>query len=104
MATNKARTALDESSKDGAFQRVDAVHRNVIEPGSDTYPPEKDRYHLYISYACPWANRCLATMYLKGLEDIIGLSIVHPTWQVITWAREDRQAGVKHVAGGAGRP
>jgi len=81
MATNKARTALDESSKDGAFQRVDAVHRNVIEPGSDTYPPEKDRYHLYISYACPWANRCLATMYLKGLEDIIGLSIVHPTWQ-----------------------
>ena len=34
-----------------------------------------------MSYACPWANRCLAALYLKGLEDVIGVSITHPTWQ-----------------------
>lgn len=34
------------------------------------------RYHLYISYACPWACRALATVHLKGLEDVIGLSVV----------------------------
>ncbi|TYZ67658.1 hypothetical protein PybrP1_004654, partial [[Pythium] brassicae (nom. inval.)] len=42
---------------------------------------EKNRYHLYISLACPWAHRCLMTMRLKGLQDIIGLSIVHPVFQ-----------------------
>lgn len=39
------------------------------------------RYHLYVATACPWAARCLATLYLKGLQGAIGLSIVHPTWQ-----------------------
>lgn len=94
-----------------------------------TYGVAAGRYHLYISWACPWANRCAATMYLKacakpllvadassralcmhmclswtkgtrlfhlkacmantslrlflvqGLEDVIGLSVTHPTWQ-----------------------
>lgn len=48
------------------------------------YPPsstEKDRYHLYVSLACPWASRCLATMYMKGLDKVIGLSVVHPVFQ-----------------------
>ena len=40
-----------------------------------------NRYHLYVSLACPWASRCVAALYLKGLEDIIGLSVTHPTWQ-----------------------
>lgn len=44
--------------------------------------PEADRYHLYISYLCPWANRCLAVRNMKGLQNVIGLSVVHPTWQV----------------------
>jgi len=33
------------------------------------------RYHLYISYACPWASRCYAILMLKGLEDVIGLTV-----------------------------
>lgn len=40
----------------------------------------ENRYHLYVSLACPWACRCLATMYMKGLEECMGLSITHPTW------------------------
>lgn len=39
------------------------------------------RYHLYVSLACPWASRCVAGLYLKGLEESIGLSVTHPTWQ-----------------------
>lgn len=39
------------------------------------------RYHLYVSYACPWASRCVAGLYLKGLDEAIGLSVTHPTWQ-----------------------
>eukprot|EP01126_Amoeba_proteus_P027319 TRINITY_DN2710_c0_g3_i2.p1 TRINITY_DN2710_c0_g3~~TRINITY_DN2710_c0_g3_i2.p1 ORF type:complete len:266 (+),score=35.86 TRINITY_DN2710_c0_g3_i2:76-798(+) len=65
--------------KQGAFVRIDSSFRNFISEGGK-FPPEPNRYHLYISYACPWASRCLALYYMKGLEDIIGLSIVHPTW------------------------
>ncbi|KAE9111985.1 hypothetical protein PF007_g11263 [Phytophthora fragariae] len=41
-------------------------------------PGETNRYHLYISYACPWASRCLSALYLKRLDGIIGLSVLHP--------------------------
>ncbi|KAE9017544.1 hypothetical protein PR001_g14373 [Phytophthora rubi] len=44
-------------------------------------PEETNRYHLYISYACPWASRCLSALYLKRLDGIIGLSVVHPLMQ-----------------------
>jgi len=73
-------TSLDLHNKDGHFVRKDAVFRNWIEADGQ-FPPEANRYHLYVSLACPWANRCLAVMYMKGLEDVIGLSVVHPTWQ-----------------------
>eukprot|EP01025_Chloroclados_australasicus_P017561 TRINITY_DN1895_c1_g1_i1.p1 TRINITY_DN1895_c1_g1~~TRINITY_DN1895_c1_g1_i1.p1 ORF type:complete len:373 (-),score=30.90 TRINITY_DN1895_c1_g1_i1:239-1357(-) len=75
-----AKTALEETSKTGEFKRTDALFRNHIKQGTK-FEPESGRYHLYISYACPWACRALAFYYLKGLEDAIGLSIVHPTWQ-----------------------
>ncbi|KAL4088063.1 hypothetical protein PRIC1_012493 [Phytophthora ramorum] len=56
--------------------------RNFIERSSSAaFPAEKDRYHLYVSYACPWASRCLSTLYLKGLDSIVGLSVVHPLMQ-----------------------
>ncbi len=38
------------------------------------------RYVLYVSLACPWACRTLATLYLKGLEHAIAVSVVHPVW------------------------
>jgi len=69
-----ARTALQDM-KDGKFVRKDATHRTKI------VEPELNRYHLYISMACPWANGCLAALKMKGLEDVIGWSNTHPTWQ-----------------------
>ncbi|GJC79039.1 glutathione S-transferase omega-like 2 [Colletotrichum liriopes] len=66
------------NDKDGNFQRPATVLRNLIskEPGS-RFPPEKNRYHLYVSYACPWAHRTLIARKMKGLEDIISFSVVH---------------------------
>ncbi|KAK9859328.1 hypothetical protein WJX84_003362 [Apatococcus fuscideae] len=77
--SSKGRTAVEETDG-GAFKRTDSEFRNWIRPDSE-FEPEAGRYHLYISYACPWACRCLTFLYLKGLEGAIGLSITHPTWQ-----------------------
>uniref|UniRef100_A0AAV1UJS6 GST C-terminal domain-containing protein n=1 Tax=Peronospora matthiolae TaxID=2874970 RepID=A0AAV1UJS6_9STRA len=68
--------------KKGMFVRDASKFRNWIEPSTDAeFPAAPDRYHLYVSLACPWAHRCLATLYVKGLQDIIGLSVVHPVFQ-----------------------
>jgi glutathionyl-hydroquinone reductase len=53
---------VDPKDKSGEFKRQQSIFRNFIsrEPGAQ-FPPEKDRYHLYVSYACPWG--------LLSLED-----------------------------------
>lgn len=45
------------------------------------FEPEAGRYHLHVSLACPWACGTLSMLHLKGLADVVGHSIVHPTWQ-----------------------
>ncbi|KAH8696447.1 glutathione S-transferase [Talaromyces proteolyticus] len=64
--------------KSGEFKRGVSQFRNFIsrEPGAQ-FPPEKGRYHLYVSYACPWAHRTLITRKLKGLEEFIPVTSVH---------------------------
>ncbi|KAG8765131.1 S-glutathionyl-(chloro)hydroquinone reductase [Serendipita sp. 397] len=62
---------------DGSFKRLASTFRSTIEKGGQ-FEPEAGRYHLYVSYACPWAHRTLITRELKGLHDIIGLSVVSP--------------------------
>ncbi|KAF4035715.1 Glutathione S-transferase C-terminal domain [Phytophthora infestans] len=60
------------------FQREASRFRNWIEGNSNAvYSPERNRYLLYVSLACPWASRCVGAIYLKKLDDIIGLSVVH---------------------------
>ncbi|ORY02051.1 glutathione S-transferase omega-like 2 [Clohesyomyces aquaticus] len=64
--------------KSGEFKRQASVFRNWIEKKPDAeFPAEKGRYHLYVSYACPWAHRTLIVRRLKGLEGIIGFTSVH---------------------------
>ncbi|KAB2081748.1 hypothetical protein ES319_A05G151700v1 [Gossypium barbadense] len=77
-----ARSALDEMSDSGAFMRTASTFRNFIsrDPGSQ-FPPESGRYHLYVSYACPWASRCLAYLKIKGLDKAIGFTSVKPIWE-----------------------
>ncbi|KAH7031067.1 glutathione S-transferase [Microdochium trichocladiopsis] len=64
--------------KSGEFKRQVSSFRDWIssEPGAK-FPPEKGRYHLYVSYACPWACRTLIARKIKGLEDFISYSVVH---------------------------
>lgn len=71
---------MADVSTAGAFVRKDAVFRHRIDPAGE-FPPESGRYHLYVSYACPWASRCVSLLGLKGLDHVITMSSVHPTWQ-----------------------
>ncbi|KAJ2382146.1 S-glutathionyl-(chloro)hydroquinone reductase [Coemansia sp. RSA 2559] len=65
-------------SKDGEFRRqVSSFRSNIEADPSSEFPAETGRYHLYVSYACPWAHRTLIVRKLKGLEDVISISVVH---------------------------
>ena len=75
----------DTKSTGGAFKRNAASWRNWVTAdgsagpsGEGGFKAESGRYHLYVSYACPWAHRALIFRALKGLEDHITLSVVHP--------------------------
>ncbi|HEY7632450.1 MAG TPA: glutathione S-transferase C-terminal domain-containing protein [Thermoleophilaceae bacterium] len=74
----------EETFEDGAFRRQDSVFRDQI--GSADFPAEAGRYHLYVSWACPWAHRTIIGRRLKGLEDTIGMSYVHPVRDARGWA------------------
>ncbi len=78
-------TWYDTSKSGGRFVRSTSAFRNWITPdgaagpsGEGGFKAESGRYHLYVSYACPWAHRTLIFRKLKGLEDHIGVSVVHP--------------------------
>ncbi|KAL9125982.1 MAG: hypothetical protein Q9217_004897 [Psora testacea] len=70
------------ADKSGEFKRGQSQFRNWISKKSGSeFPPERGRYHLYVSYACPWAHRTLIVRKLKGLEDIISFTSVH--WEML---------------------
>lgn len=64
------------TTKDGQFVRPDSTFRQQIQARDGSFPAEKDRYHLYVSYACPWAHRTLIMRELKCLQDVISVSVV----------------------------
>lgn len=75
----------DTKSSGGKFERSAAKFRNWVTSdgsvgpsGDGGFKAESGRYHLYVSYACPWAHRALIFRALKGLEDHISISAVHP--------------------------
>jgi glutathionyl-hydroquinone reductase len=67
----------DTASSGGRFVRQDSRFRAWLGQGED-HPPEAGRYHLYVSWACPWAHRTLIYRALKGLTDAIGVTVVDP--------------------------
>ncbi|MCU4652162.1 glutathione S-transferase family protein [Roseibacterium sp. SDUM158016] len=75
----------DTKSSGGAFQRQAASFRNWVTPdgapgpsGEGGFAADSGRYHLFVSHACPWANRTMIFRTLKGLENHIDVSVVHP--------------------------
>ena len=93
----------DTKSTGGRFVRKDAAFRNWITAdgsagpsGNGGFKAEAGRYHLYVSLACPWAHRTLIMRALKGLEDMISVSVVH-------WLMLARTAGPSPTAPASSR-
>ena len=86
----------DTKKTGGRFVRTEAQFRNWITAdgsagptGQAGYKAEANRYHLYVSLACPWASRTLMIRTLKGLEDMISISVVHPLMLEHGWTFEE---------------
>jgi len=98
----------DTASTGGRFVRRDAAFRNWVTPdgtpgpsGNGGFRAERGRYHLYVSLACPWAHRTLIMRQLKGLEDIIGVSVVHWLMRGEGWTFADGPGVVPDTVNGA---
>ncbi|MBJ6983729.1 glutathione S-transferase family protein [Luteimonas sp. MC1750] len=85
-----------DTSGDGEFKREEATFRDWLSAdgragpdGQRCHRAEAGRYRLYVSYACPWAHRTLVVRVLKGLEDLVPVSVVH--WRMLEhgWTFED---------------
>jgi glutathionyl-hydroquinone reductase len=77
----------DEETKSGEFKRQEDVFRDwVSNDGSTPYAASANRYHLYVSLACPWASRTVIVRKLKGLEAAIGITVVDPIRDKKGWA------------------
>ena len=80
----------DTEKTGGKFVRKESQFRNWISADGNTgFKAEVNRYHLYISLACPWASRTVIFRKLKGLEDIISLSKVDPLMLEQGWQLDD---------------
>jgi len=79
---------------DGRFVRPESQFRNrVTADGSSGFKAEPGRYHLYVSYGCPWAHRTIIFHKLKGLENIVSMSISLPGMTEGGWTYEDTYPG-----------
>lgn len=92
----------DTEKNDGRFIREESQFRNWITPdgsagpsGEEGFKAEPGRYHLYISNACPWANRTMIMRKLKGLEEMISISVVHPLMAENGWTFENDEGVIK---------
>jgi glutathionyl-hydroquinone reductase len=76
-----------ETNSEGAFVRQRYTIRDrITADGSSGFPAEPGRYHLYVSYACPWAHRSIIVRRLLQLEDVISMSVVDPIRDERGWA------------------
>jgi glutathionyl-hydroquinone reductase len=74
----------------GRFQRNSTTFRDrVTANGASGFPAVANRYHLYVSYACPWAHRTLIMRQLKGLTNAIDISVVAPLMGENGWEFAD---------------
>lgn len=88
----------DTKASRGRFVRTETQFRNWITAdgspgisGDGGFNAEPDRYHLYVSYACPWAHRTMIYRVLKGLEDVIPLSVVDWFMGTDGWTFKDSE-------------
>jgi putative glutathione S-transferase len=82
----------DTSKTGGKFVRSKSQFENqIINDENAEFKPESNRYHLYISHACPWAHRALIFRKLKKLEEHISISVVHPLMLDKGWTFQEAE-------------
>ncbi len=92
----------EQEDTQGHFIRPSTTFRDrITADGSSGFKAASDRYHLYISWACPWANRTAIMRKLKGLEDVIGLSVVDPIMGEEGWKFSDYPGSTPDTVNGA---
>lgn len=92
----------EQEDPQGRFVRPTTTFRNwITTDGSSGYKAERDRYHLYVSLACPWAHRTLIMRSLKGLTDVISISIVDPYMGDDGWFFSDAPGAIPDAINGA---
>ncbi|MBI1202488.1 MAG: glutathione S-transferase family protein [Rhodopseudomonas sp.] len=96
-----------QRTKDGHFQRPTTLFRNWVTPdgsagpsGRDGFKAEADRYHLYVSLACPWAHRTVIFRKLKALENVISLSVVSPDMLQDGWTFKTEEGSTGDAVNG----
>ncbi|HME30824.1 MAG TPA: glutathione S-transferase family protein [Pseudolabrys sp.] len=97
-------------TKDGHFIRPATVFRNWVMPdgtsgpsGEGGFAAESRRYHLYVSLACPWAHRTIIFRKLKGLENVISLSVVSPNMGREGWTFDKSEGSTGDEVNGASK-
>ena len=106
----------DTKKSGGRFQREDSVFRNWVTKdgnpgptGQGGFKAEAGRYHLYVAAACPWAHRTMIFRALKGLEDMISVTVVEPLmlengWEIAPGADPVNDARFLHQVYTAAKP
>ncbi len=88
----------------GRFMRAETLFRNrITSNGSSEFPAVAGRYHLYVSWACPWAHRTLILRKLKGLEDAVSLSVVDAFMDENGWAFSGNPGAIPDTVNGKQR-
>ena len=94
LADGKWIPRREQEDSKGRFVRPSTTFRNQITAdGSSGFKAESDRYHLYISWACPWAHRTAIMRRLKGLENAVGLSVVAAVIDQNSWEFSQTEPG-----------
>ena len=92
----------DTKSTGGRFVRKESQFRNWLSAdGSSGFKAEPNRYHLYVSFACPWAHRTLIFRALKGLEEMLPISVVHWYMAEHGWTFADGEGTIPDPLHGA---
>lgn len=85
----------EQEDTQGRFVRPSTTCRHwITADGSSEFPAAADRYHLYVSLACPWAHRTLIMRQLKGLADAISVSVVDPVIDQNGWEFSDAPGAI----------
>jgi len=102
LVNGQWQSTRQQEDQEGRFLRPSTqFHDWITADGASGFKAEPGRYHLYVSLACPWAHRTLIMRQLKGLQDVIGLSVVDPYMGEEGWAFSDGPGCIPDTVNGA---